>query len=239
MRLKYMFEEMKKDPATKLKLAETTQLSPITGSFTKAKQSNSTSMMCLAPKEKKKKPSRNGLLPNQSMRLFLKILKQLTMPGDLMPCTASIFIEGILGSPLLAFASSLQSVEMAMTTPGTSSADIKKAVDAAAAARNNFLAAHNRVSDQNIVAAAVQMFYQDIPKEQHPQGLFEAIRNEYGALDKTATYQKYAEAIFRETMILDNNKWNEFLRNPNATTLQQDLAFNVGKCFCEKLYRQV
>ena len=118
-----------------------------------------------------------------------------------------------------------------MTRPGTSSADIKKAVDAAAAARNNFLAAHNRISDQNIAAAVMQMFYQDIPKEQHPQGLYEAIRNEYGPLDKTATYQKYAEAIFSQTMILDNNKWNEFMRNPNATSLQQDLAFNLASAF--------
>ncbi|HEX8313604.1 MAG TPA: S46 family peptidase, partial [Flavisolibacter sp.] len=139
--------------------------------------------------------------------------------------------EGILGSPLLAFAASLQSVETALTKPGTSTADIKKAVDAAANARKNFLASHNRVSDQNIVGAAVQMFYQDIPKDQYPQGFFEAIRNEYGALDKAGTYQKYAEAVFRETMLLNDSKWNAFIANPNAVNLQQDLAFNLASTF--------
>ncbi|HVF96850.1 MAG TPA: S46 family peptidase, partial [Flavisolibacter sp.] len=139
--------------------------------------------------------------------------------------------EGIIGSPLLAFAASLQGVETALTRPGVSSADIKKATDAAATARKNFLASHNRVSDQNIVAAVLQMFYQDVPKDQHPLGFFEAVRNEYGGLDKATTYQKYAEAVFRETALLDDAKWNEFMRNSSAATLQQDLAFSLASTF--------
>jgi hypothetical protein len=59
-------------------------------------------------------------------------------------------------------------------------------------------------------------------------GLFTAIRNEYGALDKASTYQKYAEAVFNNTMILDENKWSTFIRNPDATAMQQDLAYNLS-----------
>ncbi len=50
-------------------------------------------------------------------------------------------------------------------------------------------------------------------------------------MDKASTYQKYAEAIFRETMILDERKWNDFVKNPDATILQQDLAFNLASSF--------
>jgi hypothetical protein len=32
-------------------------------------------------------------------------------------------------------------------------------------------------------------------------------------------------------MLLDNNKWNDFLRNPNAANLQQDLAYNLATTF--------
>ena len=94
------------------------------------------------------------------------------------------------GSPLLAFASSLQQVETAMTRPGASTADIKKAVEAANTARKTFIKSHNARSDQNIVAAVLQMYYNEVPKDQQPQGLYTAIRNEYGALDKESTYQK-------------------------------------------------
>ncbi|MEO6070179.1 MAG: S46 family peptidase, partial [Chitinophagaceae bacterium] len=60
-----------------------------------------------------------------------------------------------------------------------------------------------------------------------------AIRNEYGALDKAGTYQKYAEAIFNNTMIFDNNKWATFVNNPDANLLQQDLAYNLASTFAK------
>jgi hypothetical protein len=72
------------------------------------------------------------------------------------------------------------------------------------------------------------MYYNDVPKEQHPIGLYQAIRNEYGALDKESTYEKYADNIFRQTMILDDRKWEAFTKNPDANTLQQDLAYNLA-----------
>ena len=140
-------------------------------------------------------------------------------------------IEGILGSPLLSFAASLQQVENALTRPGTSTDAIRKAVDAASTQRQNFLKAENKPSDMNIVGAVLQMYYKDIPADQQPQGLYTAIRNEYGALDKASTYQKYAEAVFNNTMIFDDSKWNAFTRNPDASVLQQDLAFNLANTF--------
>jgi hypothetical protein len=104
-------------------------------------------------------------------------------------------------------------------------------MDAADESRKSFLKSEDKASDQNIVGAVLQMFYTDIPKDQHPVGLYEAIRNNYGALDKASTYQKYAAEIFKNTMLLDDNKWKEFLKNPDANLLQQDLAYNVANSF--------
>ena len=75
------------------------------------------------------------------------------------------------------------------------------------------------------------MYYTDIPKDQQPTGFYTGIRDQYGPLDKAATYQKYAEMIFNNTMILDDAKWNVFVRNPDANTLQQDPAYNVSSQF--------
>src|SRR5206468_5786014 len=83
----------------------------------------------------------------------------------------------------------------------------------------------------NIVAAVLQMYYKDIPPDQQPQGLYTAIRNQYGALDKPATFQKYAETIFSNTMIFDDARWNAFVHNPDANVLQQDPAYNLANSF--------
>ncbi len=79
--------------------------------------------------------------------------------------------EGILGSPLPHSASSLGALENAILKKG----DVKAAAAAADAARANFLKEENKPSDQKIMAITAQMFYDDIPKDQHPIGFYEGL----------------------------------------------------------------
>src|SRR5690606_301363 len=46
-----------------------------------------------------------------------------------------------------------------------------------------------------------------------------------------STYRKYAADVFKNTIITDDEKWNAFTKNPDANTLQQDLAFNLASTF--------
>lgn len=231
MRLKYMFEEMKKDPAIKLQLA-----SSYAGiaNYWKFYDGETKQLLKYDVYGQKKKQEEAFMKWAQNKPEYQNIFKDLQAAYDAWRPYAMqrmYLNEGIFGSPLLAFAASLQGVENALTKPGSSSDAIKKAVSAADQARKNFLARENKASDQNIVGAVLQMYYTDIPADQQPQGLYTAIRNEYGALDKASTYQKYAEAIFNNTMILDDKKWNDFVKNPDATVLQQDLAYNLASTF--------
>ncbi|WP_345258404.1 S46 family peptidase [Flaviaesturariibacter amylovorans] len=231
MRLKYMFEEMKKDPAVKLNLAS--DYASI-ANYWKFYEGESKQLIKYDIYGQKRKNEATFTQWASTKPEYGNIFRDLEAAyGAWRPYALhrQYINEGITGSPLLAFAASLQGVENALVKPGTSTADIQKLVAAADRARKNFLAAHNRPSDQNIVAAVLQMYYNDVPKEQQPQGFYEAIRNEYGKLDNAGTYQKYAEAIFRNTMLLDDSKWAAFLRNPDATGLQQDLAYNLANTF--------
>jgi hypothetical protein len=228
MRLKYMFEEMKKDPAIKLQRAS--DYASI-ANYWKFYKGETEQLLKYDVYGQKKKQEEAFMKWAQGKPEYQNIFNDLKAAYDAWRPYAihrMYMNEGIFGSPLLAFAASLQSVETALTRPGTSTDAIKRAVAAASEARQEFLKSENKPSDQNIVGTVLQMYYNDIPKNQQPQGLYEAIRNEYGALDKSATYQKYAEAIFKNTMILDDKKWNDFVQRPDATTLQQDLAYNLA-----------
>lgn len=231
MRLKYMFEEMKKDPATKLQLA-----SSYAGiaNYWKFYKGETEELLKYDVYGQKKKQEEAFMKWAQNKPEYQNIFNDIQTAYNAWRPYAMhrMYInEGIFGSPLLAFAASLQSVEIALTKPGTSTDAIKRAVAAAGQARQNFLKSENKPSDQNILGAVLQMYYNDIPKNQQPQGLYEAIRNEYGALDKASTYQKYAETIFKNTIILDDKKWNDFVQRPDAATLQQDLAYNIASAF--------
>ena len=77
------------------------------------------------------------------------------------------------------------------------------------------------------------MYHKDIPEEQQPQGFYTALRNEYGSLDKASTYEKYADAIFKNTMdhplrIDANQGWDTA---DNAIRVLQALGpFNIEHC---------
>ena len=231
MRLKYMFEEMKKDPAIKVQLAS--DYAPI-ANYWKFYDGEPKQLLKYDVYGQKKKQEEAFIKWAQGKPEYQNIFNDLNAAYAAWRPYAmnrQYIIEGILGSPLMAFASTLQAIENSLVKPGVSSAEIKRAVDMASAQRKNFLEGENKTSDLNILGTVLQMYYKDIPQDQQPQGLFTAIRNEYGSLDKASTFQKYAEAIFSNTMILDDNKWNAFVQKPDANVLQTDLAYNLASTF--------
>ena len=230
-RLKLMYEQMIKDPAVKLKLAsnyagianywkffdgETKQLKKF-GTY-QQKQAYETQFLKWA----KGKPAYENIMTEYAKNYdaWTPYSKQRTY-----------LAEGILGSTLAAFASSLTALEAAMVKPGVSSADIKKAVDAAATNRKTFLESEDLPSDEKILAVTAMKYYSDINKDQHPIGFYEGMKATYGDLKEETTYKKWAKDMIAQTMILNDAKWSAFVVNPDANTLQADPAFAYAAAF--------
>jgi hypothetical protein len=231
MRLKYMHEQMIKDPAVKLKLSsnyasvanywkfydgETKQL--IKFHTQQQKEAYEKSFAAWA----KGKPEYENIFtdyaknyaawtPYSKMRQYLN--------------------EGIAGSPLAVFAASLISLEDKLLKPSTPSAELKKAVEAATANRKAFLESEDLPSDEKIVAATAMMYYNDIDKNQHPVGFFESMKGSFGSLKEENTYKNWAKDMFAKTMFLDDAKWEAFTKEPAAAALQADPAFAYASAF--------
>lgn len=231
VRLKYMFEEMKKDPATKLQLAssyagianywkfydgETKQL--LKYNVLGQKQAFEAKFNAWA----KGKPEYENVFADwakayDAWRPYAKLRMNM--------------VEGIFGSPLIAYASSLTQLENALVKTGAKPEDVKKAAAAADQNRKAFLEDENKASDQNILGAVLMMFYNDVDQQQHPVGFFGNLKNTVGPLTDEATFKKYAADVFSKTMIFDDAKWNAFIASPDANTLQADPAFAVASAF--------
>ncbi len=231
VRLKLMHEQMIKDPAIKLKLAdtyayvanywkffdgETKQL--IKFHTYEEKQAYETKFSNWA----KGKPEYENIMSDyaKNYEAWTPYSKQ-----------RQYINEGILGSPLAAYAASLIDLESAITKIGTTQADVKKAADAAIARRKTFLQDEDKVSDEEILAAVCMMFYKDIDKSQHPIGFYEGLKNTYGDLKDEATFKKWAKDVFAKTIIFDDAKWDAFAANPDAVVLQDDPAFAFATAF--------
>jgi hypothetical protein len=229
--LKYMHEQMIKEPAVKLKLAsnyagvanywkffdgETKQL--VKFKTYEQKQAYETNFGTWAASKPEYASIMNDYAANYAA--WTPYAKQ-----------RAYLIEGILGSPLATYASSLQGIEAALVKTGMTGADITKAVNAADASRKGYLESADRASDEKIVAATAMAFYNDVDKSQHPIGFYEKIKAAYGPLNDEATFKKWAANLFATTMILDDAKWAAFVAKPDAVTLQADPAFDYATSF--------
>ena len=229
VRLKYMMEEMKKDPSVRLQLA-----SSYAGiaNYWKFYDGETKQLIKYHIYDQKKAAEQKFQQWAQDKPEFKNILSDWQRAYDAwrLYSMQRVYInEGILGSPLIAFAASLQQVENALVRQ--SAGDPAKAVASAAEVRKKFLKAENRPSDENILAAMTMMFYKDIDKNQRPIGFFENIKGSYGDLTSEDTYKKYAADIFAQTMIFDDAKWNAFVANPDASVLQNDPAYSYASAF--------
>lgn len=120
-----------------------------------------------------------------------------------------------------------------MVKVGVSAADIKRLQKQQMLQGKDSLASEDIASDKKSLPLWPCAFYNDIDKSQHPTGIFDRIAA-FGDLQDEATYKKWAADVFARTMILDSNKWNAFIANPDAVALQADPAFD-GFELCKKL----
>jgi len=229
MRLKYMHEEMKKDPAIKLQLAsdyasianywkfydgETKQLKKydVYGQKTKQEQA----FLNWA----KGKPEFENIFNDYSTNY--NAWKPFAM-------SRVYYNEGIQGSPLIKFATSLLSLNRLMNTKGTSREKIDSALLAADKARTAFLASENRASDQRILADVLRMYRADIDVAQQPKGFYEDLTGTYGTGDDA--YAKFATDVFNNSIILDDTKWKKFVSDKDEDHIRKDPAIKIAEAF--------
>lgn len=231
MRLKYMYEQMIKDPAVKLKLASSYAGIANYWKFFDGETKQLVKFHTQQQKEEyeakfaawaKSKPEYENILSD-----YAKNYAAWTPYSKM----RQYVIEGVSGSPLIAYAASLKSLEDKLLKPSTPSAEIRKTVEAITAGRKAFLEGEDVASDEKILASVAMMYYNDIDKNQHPVGFYESLKANFGSLKDEATFKAWAKKVFANTMLLDDAKWAAFAAQPDAAALQADPAFAFASAF--------
>ena len=232
MRLKSMYAQMVKDPSVKLKLAS---YYAGVANYWKFFDGETKQLKKFKTYEQKQQYEKNFASWASSKPEYANLLTDYEKNyAAWTPYAKSrqYTYEGVLGSPLAAFASSsLGALEAVMLRQGSTSAEIKKALDAADVRRTAFLASEDKASDEKITAMVAKMFYSDVDKSQHPIGFYEGIKGTYGNLSDDATYSKWAADLFANTIIFNDTKWAAFMAEPNPLALQNDPAYAFSSAF--------
>lgn len=228
VRLKAMYAQMIKDPAVKLKLADSYSSIANYWKFYDGETKQLEKYHVFENKQQAESKFASWAKNKPEYQNIISDYEKTYAAWTPYAKERVYLLEGILGSPLAAQASTLMQVERAF---GKSQADVEHALQAASNSRNKFLESEDLPSDKIIMAKTAMMFYNDVDKSQHPAGFYEAVKAKYGPLDDEDTYKKWANDVFNNTMILDDAKWSAFVKNPDVTVLQNDPAFAYASAF--------
>lgn len=231
VRLKAMHAQMVKDPAVKLKLADGYSGVANYWKFYDGETKQLIKHHAFENKQKEEVKFENWAKNKAEFQNVISDYAKIYQAWTPFAKVRVYTTEGILGSPLTSFASSLMSVERVLADAGKTPAEIKRTMQSADNARNNFLAKEDIPSDRIIVAKIAKMFYEDVDPSQRPEGFYETINNNFGPLNSEATYKTAADFMFDNTLILDQAKWEAFMASPDLKTLQEDPAYIYATSF--------
>src|SRR5258706_1125744 len=231
VRLKLMFDEMKKDPAVRLQLA-----SSYAGiaNYWKFFDGETKQLLKYEVYGQKRKFEEEFLKKVNGKSEYETLFSQYEkIYQDWTPYVKQrVYLnEGIFGSPLVIYTASLQALEKTLSKKDASPEEIAKVTQSLSNSRKTFLEKENKASDQNIVAAICRMFYTDIEPTQHPKAFYEKLKSQYGDLSADGTYTKMSADIFANTLVLNDEKWNALMTKPDLAVLQNDPAFAYASAF--------
>ncbi|MCU7694845.1 S46 family peptidase [Haoranjiania flava] len=236
-RLKLMMNEMKKDAATKLKLAssyagianywkffdgESKQLKK--HNVYNVKQAQEQQFITWA----KNKPEYKDIFTD-----YKTAYEQWTPYAK----QRVYYTEGIMGAPVARYSNMLSGFEKALAENNTE--EINKLKTSLDRVRKGFIAEEDIPSDKNILAATAQLYYNDVDKSQQPTEFYNWLQTKYGALDDAVTYKKWANDAFESSLLINDAKWNAFIQNPTMAQLNSDLVYQYVRAFGRYYQEQV
>ncbi len=228
IRLKYMLAEMQSSPAIKLQLAPSY-----------ARIANYWKYFDGETKEViKNHVIENKLVEEQQFIDWAKDKHQYnnlfnqfdSLYAQWRPYAASrvYLIEGILGSPLVAFCTHLHSYTEALQS-GDAHA-ISQAMQSLDSLHKDFIAHENIKSDQEILSSMLLQFYLDIPVSQQPTDFYNTLLRNYTTIDQSP-FTAYSNEVFANSMFVNQNLWNLFIQNPSYQLIKNDPAYKILEAF--------
>jgi len=228
LRLKAMFEEMKKSPATKLALAD--QYANIANywKFFDGETKQLLKYDVYATKKKQEDAMANWIKTNNKTEyasLFANYDRAYAAwkPYEKM---RQYYEQGLMGTPTrddgpisMRLAQKLDAVDRMLVKTG---GDVKGALTKIDADRTQMLKGFNKAAEQQMLWQIVKAWHTDLPTEQHPVLFYNLIKQNFGALKDEATWRTWSANAFANSLFFDEAKWKAFMANPDGGTLQND-----------------
>ncbi len=138
--------------------------------------------------------------------------------------------EAVFGSAIELYALSFADLEKALKAEKPDTAAVRKAVAEIRKDEDDFYKSFNLASEQKILASFTEMFYKNIPADQHPAYMAEIVKKYKGKTNKE-TFEKFAASVFKKSFLIHKADAEKFLSKPDLKELQKDPAYAYAMAF--------
>lgn len=90
---------------------------------------------------------------------------------------------------------------------------------------------YDEPTDKELFAEMTKMYYNDVPKSQHPDIFQRVIFKKYGSDNLDKTFAAYADDVYRKTFLTDEKKLDLFCANPSLEAIDRDPAIQYALSF--------
>lgn len=136
--------------------------------------------------------------------------------------------EGILGVSMNGIAASLFPYANAIKE-GKDTATIRKSLDASIAITEESYAAFFPSADEKILAQILEMYYNNIPVDQHPEIMTKILKSK-GKTNQDK-FKTFAHLVYSKSIFRSKESYEEFIKNPNIKKLKSDPCYAMADAF--------
>ncbi|MDO9254621.1 MAG: S46 family peptidase [Bacteroidales bacterium] len=130
------------------------------------------------------------------------------------------------GSKAFPFPGQATAIETVLKT-GAKGDDLKKQMEKYKETSKEHFKEYNNEIEQNVLAAMLTLFRDNIPTPQQP-AIFQEINKKY-----KGDINKYVAEMFKKSIFCTEANFNAFLEKPNLKKIQKDPAFVLNKSFMD------
>lgn len=137
-------------------------------------------------------------------------------------------IEAIFSGPeAIGFSRRFEALHKALGNDNPDQEQINKLIKGIRDNATKFFKDYNMPTDKKLWAEMLKMYYEDVPKEQHPLYLTSMVKKHKG------DFYKFADAVYAKSIFVNQAKVDAFLINPTIKILDKDPVFVAMKAFFE------
>lgn len=140
---------------------------------------------------------------------------------------ATYYAEAFRATTLARLAAAFVPLEKVLSkTPVKDSID--KYVKIIKAGYKPLMKEYDESTDKELFNAMNKMYYNDVPKSQHPDIYQKVIFKKYGSESMDKTFAAYTDEVYKNTFIMNEAKIEAFLANPNLDQIKNDPAIQYA-----------